>query len=66
MLHKIYVDKSIKPFWKKYIFKILLVNLTKECVFSVNSHLIEQIDGSPMGGPASAAFWDIFCVTKMY
>ena len=33
ILHKIYVDKSIKPFCKKSIFKRLLVKLTKECVF---------------------------------
>ena len=34
ILHKIYVDKSIKPFCKKSIFKKLLVKFTKECVFS--------------------------------
>ena len=33
ILHKIDVDKSVKPFSKKSIFKISLVNLTKECVF---------------------------------
>ena len=33
ILHKIHVDKSIKPFCKKSIFKILLVKLTKESVF---------------------------------
>ena len=34
ILHKIYVDKSIKLFCKKSIFKKLLVKLPKECVFS--------------------------------
>ena len=33
ILHKIYVDKSIKPFCKKTIFKKLSVKLWKECVF---------------------------------
>ena len=60
ILHKIFVDKSIKPFCKKSIFKKLLVKLTKECVFSVNSRLIKQIDGCPMGGPVSVVFSDIF------
>ena len=45
ILHKIYVDKSIKPFCKKTIFKKLSVKLSKECVFSVNSCLIKQIYG---------------------
>ena len=42
ILHKIYVDKSIKPFCKKSFFKKLLVKLTKECVFSMNSCVIKQ------------------------
>ena len=40
ILHKIYVDKLIKPFCKKSIFNKLLVKITKEYVFSVNSRLI--------------------------
>ena len=36
ILHKIDIDKSVKPFSKKSIFKISLVKLTKECVFSVH------------------------------
>ena len=46
ILHKIYVEKSIKPFCKKSIFKKLLVKLTKECVFSVNSRLIKHVSVS--------------------
>ena len=50
------LNHSVKSlFWKK-----ILVNLTKECVFSVNSSLIKQIDGYPMGGPVSVVFSDIF------
>ena len=49
-LYKIYVDKSIKPFWKKSNFKKLLVKLTKQCIFSVNSRLIKHIDGCLTGG----------------
>ena len=33
VLQRIYVRKEIKPFCKKSIFKKLLLNLTKECVF---------------------------------
>ena len=37
------------------------MNLTKECVFSVNSSLIKQTDGCTMGGPVSVVFFfDIF------
>ena len=50
ILHKIYADKSIKPYSKMSIFKKLLVKLTKECLFSVNSCLIKQTDRCLMGG----------------
>ena len=60
ILHKIYVDKSIKPFRKKSIFKKLLVKLKKGCAFSVNSRLIKQIDRCPMGSPVSVVSSDIF------
>ena len=33
ILHKIYIDKLIKPFCKKSIFNKLLVKITKEYVF---------------------------------
>ena len=45
---------------KKSIFKKLLVKLTKEFVFSVNSCLIKQVDRCPMGGPVSVVFSHIF------
>ena len=60
ILHKVYADKSIKPFCKKSIFKKLLVKLTQECVFSVNSRLIKRIDGCPVGGSKSIVFSDIY------
>ena len=50
---------------KLSIFKILLVKSTKECIFSVNSHLKKQIDGSPMGSPVSVVFLDTFCLKRM-
>ena len=50
----------INQFCKKSILKKLLVKLTKEYVFSVNSRLIKQIDGWPMGGPVSVVFSDIY------
>ena len=53
VLHKIYVNKSIKPFCKKSIFK-------KNISEFDNSSLIKQIDGYPMGGPVSVVFSDIF------
>ena len=56
ILHKIHVDKLIEPYCKRSIFKKLLLKLTKECIFSVNSRLIKKIDGCPMGGPVSVVF----------
>ena len=38
--------------------------MTKESVILANNHLIKQIDGSPMGGPISVVFSDIY-VCKM-
>ena len=64
ILHKVYADKSIKPFCKKSIFKKLLVKLTQECVFSVNSRLIKRIDGCPLGGSVSIVF-SVFIVLSI-
>ena len=64
ILKRIYTNKELKPFCKKFIFKTSLIKLTKELVFSANDHLIKQIDGWPMGGPISMIFPDI-CICKM-
>ena len=37
----------------KLIFRRLFEKLTKNCVFSVNDKLVEQIEGCPMGGAIS-------------
>ena len=37
IIHKIYTEKVIEPMCKKSIFKKLLINLTKECAFSINN-----------------------------
>ena len=60
VLHKIYVNKSINHSVKSLFSKKLLVNLTKECAFSVNSSLIKQIDGCPMIGPVVVPAKPIF------
>ena len=41
-----------------------MIKLTKVSVILANNHLIKQIDGSPMGGPISVVFSDIY-VCKM-
>ena len=45
---------------KVYFLKKLLLKLTKECMFSANGKLLRQTDGSPMGGPISVVFPDIY------
>ena len=52
--------KQLNHSVKKTIFKKLSVKLSKECVFSVNSHLIKQIYGCPMVVPVSVVISDIF------
>ena len=52
--------KQLNHSVKKTIFKKLSVKLSKECVFSVNSRLIKQIYGCPMGVPVSVVFSDVF------
>ena len=60
ILDEIYVEKKLKPFYKKrLIFKRLLERLAKG-VFSVNDRLIKQIDGCSMGGSLSVVFAGIF------
>ena len=43
ILKSIYTNKELKLLCKKFIFKKLLVKLTKESVFSANNRLIEQL-----------------------
>ena len=57
---RIYINKELKPLCQEYIFKKLLIKLTKESVFSANKRLIKQIDGCPVGGPISVVFSDIY------
>ena len=64
ILNRIYTNSELKPLCKKYIFKKLLIKLTKESVFSL-SRLIKQIDGCPMGGPISVVFSEIYmCIME--
>ena len=56
ILRKIHVEKSIEPYCKKSISKKLLLKLTKDCIFSVNSRLIKKIDRCLMGGPVFVVF----------
>ena len=57
VLHKIYVDKLNKAFCKKKKIQKIISKINKRVeFFSVNSCLIKQIDGCPMGGPVSDIF----------
>ena len=46
--------KKLNLFVKNQYSKLLL-NVTKDCVFSANDKLIKQIHDCPMGGPISVA-----------
>ena len=62
ILDKIYVEKKIDPFCKKWVFKKLLNKLCKGCTFLVDGRLIRQVDGCPMNCPISVVLSNIFCV----
>ena len=64
VIQKNYIKKEIKPFCKKSIFIKLLRKPTQECVFSINSRLIKQVDDCPMGGLISAFFFQIFMYAR--
>ena len=55
-----YMKNVTEPMCKKSTFKKLLIKLTREYSFSINSRLIKQIDGCPMGGPISVVFAAIY------
>ena len=50
----------MKPMCKPFIFKKLLIKLTKGCNFSVNNRLIKQTDGCPMGSPVLTVFANLY------
>lgn len=52
--------KKFNCFVKKSVFEKLLLKLTKEYIFSVNSKLIKQIDQWLMGVSVSQFFSDIY------
>ena len=60
IINRIYFQKEIEPLCKKFIFKKLLLKLTKGCVFPANRKLLKQVDGCAMGGPISVVFSDIY------
>ena len=59
-ISKIYTENVIGTMCKKWIFKKLLIKLTKKCTFLVNNQLIKQIDECPMRVPVSVVFADIY------
>ena len=60
IINRIYFQKEIEPLCKKFIFKKLLLKLTKGCVFPANRKLLKQVDRCAMGGPISVVFSDIY------
>ena len=62
ILDKIYVEKKLDPFCKKWVFKKLLNKLYRGCTFLADGRLIRQVDGCAMDGPISVVLSNIFCV----
>ena len=63
ILQEIYIKKNPQKTPKicsKLIMKRLLLKLTTENTFMLNSNLYKQIDGCSMGGPLSVTLSDIY------
>ena len=57
---EIYVKEKLPIICSKLIMKCLLLKLTTENTFMLNSNFYKQIDGCTMGGPLSVIFSDIY------
>ena len=64
ILQEVYVKEILPKICSKLIMKRLLLKLTTENTFILNSKFYKQIDGCSMGGPLSVILSDI-CMTKM-
>ena len=60
IINEIYVENQLPKLYSKLIFKRLLLNLTTENTFMLNSKFYKQVDGCSMGGPLSVIFPDIY------
>ena len=60
ILQEVYVKEIFLKICSKLIMKRLLLKLTTENTFMLNSNLYKQIDGCSMGGPLSVTLSDIY------
>ena len=60
ILQEIYVEEKLLKICSKLIMKFLLLKLTIESTFMLNSNFYKQIDGCTMGGPLSVIFSNIY------
>ena len=63
IINEIYVENKLPKLCSKLIFKRLLLKLTTENTFMLNSKFYKQVDRCPMGGPLSVIFSNIY-ITK--
>ena len=62
IINEIYVENKLPKLCSKLIFKRLLLKLTTENTFMLDSKFYKQVDGCSMGGSALCIFSDI-CMT---
>ena len=62
ILQEIYVEEKLLKICSKLIMKFLLLKLTIESTFMLNSNFYKQIDGCTMGGPLSVIFSNIYMI----
>ena len=56
IINEIYVENKLPKLYSKLILKRLLLKLTTENTFMLNSKFYKQVDGCSMGGPLSVIF----------
>ena len=62
ILHEIYVENELPKLCSKLIFKRLLLKLTPENTFMINSAFYKQVNACVIGGIFSVIFSDV-CLT---
>ena len=60
IINELYIENKLSKLCSKLIFKRLLLKLTIENTFMLNSKFYKQVDGCSMGGPLSVIFSDIY------
>ena len=60
IIESICTHKKLPQICSKLVFRRLLENITKDCIFQLCFKFYKQVDGCAMGGPLSIILSDIY------